>query len=64
MDVVCERPLDRLVAVGRLGDDLEVGLGVEHHPESAQDDRVVVGDEDAGLQRGRHALRGRRGWRA
>ena len=49
-----ERLLDGLVAVGRLGDDLEVGLGVEHHSQSAQDDRMVVGDEDAGLQWGRH----------
>ena len=61
MDVLGECPLDGLVAVGRLGDDLEVGLGVEHHAQSAQDDRMVVGDEDAGLQRGRHAILGSKG---
>ena len=49
-----ERVLDGLVAVGGLGDDLEIGLGVEHHPQPAQDDRMVVGDEDARLQWGRH----------
>ena len=58
--------LDGLGAVAGLGDDLEVGLGVEHHPQPAADERVVVGEQDARLQRdgscrlaGRHARRTR-----
>ena len=54
MDLARDCLLDGLVAVGRFGDDLEVGLGVEHHAQSAQDDRMVVGDKDADLQRGGH----------
>ena len=38
---------ERLVAVGRLADDGEVRLGVEHHPQSLADELLVVGDDDA-----------------
>ena len=49
-----ERALHGLLAVGRLGHDLEVGLCVEDDPEPAQNDGMVVGDQDADLQRRRH----------
>jgi hypothetical protein len=62
VDVFGNGSFDRFVPLGRFCDDLEVGLGVEHHPEPSQDDRVVVGDEDAGLKWSRHAPRGRVGW--
>ena len=52
MHVVLERLLDGLVAVAGFGDDLQVGLGVEDDAQAAQDDRVVVGDQDARLERG------------
>ena len=61
MDLVRECPLDGLVAVGRLFDDREVGLGVEHRSQSAQHDRMVVRDEDVGRQWGRHAVLGSTG---
>ena len=38
--------LDRLGAVAGLGDDGEVGLGVEHHAQAAAHHRVVVGEQD------------------
>ena len=56
MRVVAERLLDGLVAVAGLGDDLEVGLGVEDDAQPAQDDRVVVGDQDARLEWGHVVL--------
>ena len=37
----------RLASVGGLADDLDVGLGVEDHPEPGADDLLVVGDEHA-----------------
>ena len=39
--------LDRLQAVDRLADDLEVVLGVEDHLEPRAHERLVVGDQDA-----------------
>ena len=39
--------VDRAFAVSRLGDDLDVGLRVEDHPEAAAHERLVVGDRDA-----------------
>ena len=39
--------LDRLAAVRRLADDLDVGLGLEDHAEAGADQRLVVGDQDA-----------------
>ena len=33
--------------VARLGDDLDVGLGVEDEPEAAAHERLVVGEQDA-----------------
>ena len=54
MDVLLERLLDRLGAVLGLGDDLQVGLGVEHLLQARADDRVVVGDQDPGDERDRH----------
>ena len=42
-----ERHGDRLGPVGRLADDLEVGLGGEDPAHAVADDGVVVGDEDA-----------------
>ena len=38
--------VDRLAPVRRLADDLDVGLGVEDHPEAGADERLVVGDQD------------------
>ena len=49
-----ERQLDRLDPVGRLRHDLDVGLPVEHRPQAAADDLVVVGEQHPGLQRRRH----------
>jgi hypothetical protein len=37
---------DRLAAVGGLADHLEVGLGVQDHPEPGPHQRLVVGDQD------------------
>ena len=37
---------DRVGAVDRLADDLEVVLGVEDHPEPAAHQGLVVGDHD------------------
>ena len=54
MDILREGELDRFVTVGRFCDDFEVGLRVEHHAQPSQDYRVVVGYEDAGLQRSGH----------
>ena len=34
------------LAVGRLGDDVDVRLRLEDHPEAGPDERLVVGDED------------------
>jgi hypothetical protein len=48
VDVALEPALDRLGAVDGLGDDLEIGLGVEDELQPLPDDRVIVGDENAG----------------
>ena len=37
--------LDRLQAGGRLADHLEVGGGVDQHPEAAAHQRLVVGEQ-------------------
>ena len=37
------------LGVARLGDDLDVGLGLEHHPDPLADDLVVVGEDDRDL---------------
>ena len=55
VDVVAQPLLDRLGAVARLGDHVEVGLGVEDHAQAAADDGVVVGEQDAGVERHGHA---------
>ena len=52
VDVELERLGHRLAPVAGLADDREVGLGVEHHAQTAQDDRVVVGEQDPRRQRG------------
>ena len=39
--------LDRLDAVARLGDDVDVGLAREQQAEAGADHRLVVGDEHA-----------------
>ena len=39
--------MDRLVAVGRLADDLDVRLDVEHHAKAGAHERVVVDEQDA-----------------
>ena len=58
IDVVGERALDRLGAVGGLGDDLEVGLARRCTlPQAGAHDRVVVGDEDPRDERDRHQAR-------
>ena len=54
-----QRRLHRLGAVLRLADDLEVGLDVEHGPEAAAHERVVVGDEDADRAHARSPSSGR-----
>ena len=42
------RPHERIASgdVAGLGDDLELRLGVEQHPQPAADDGVVVGEDD------------------
>ena len=45
-----EGPLDRLGAVAGLCDHLQVGRLVEHHPQPATDDCVIVGEQDPGLE--------------
>ena len=40
------RLADRLVAVLGLGDDLDVALGLQDHPEAGAHELLVVGDED------------------
>ena len=56
------RLLDRLGAVGRLADHVDVLLGVEDHPEAGAHQRLVVGDQDAdhSAQLSRTHLRTRR----
>ena len=54
MDILRQSEFDRFATFCRLCDDLEIGLRVEHHSEPSQDDRVIVSDEDAGLQGSRH----------
>ena len=51
IDVLVKGALDRLGAVAGLGHDLQVGLRVEHQAQAAADDRVVVREQDLGLQR-------------
>ena len=46
--------VDGLGAVAGLGDDLEVGRCVEHEAQAVADDRVVVGEQDPGLERDGH----------
>src|SRR6185437_12757175 len=46
--------LDGFGSVLGLGGDLHVRLRVDHLREAGADDRVVVGDEDAGHERDRH----------
>ena len=46
VDVSTKALLDRLRAVARLGDHLEVWLGVEHHAQPTPHHRVVVGEQD------------------
>src|SRR5918992_4998388 len=50
VDVVGECQLDCLRAVVSLGDDLEVWLGLQHHPQATPHDGVVVGEQDPGLE--------------
>ena len=37
------------MAVGRLGDDGHVGLGVQEHAQPGPEDRVVIGEQQADL---------------
>ena len=46
------RLVDRLEPVARLGDDLDVGLAREQHPEARANHRLVVCDQDAQLMPG------------
>ena len=48
VDVRPRRRLDGLGPVARLGDDRQVGLAVEDQAQAAADERVVVGQQDAG----------------
>ena len=50
VDVLAQADRERLEPVGCLGRDLQVGLAVEHEPQPAPDDGVVVGEQDAGPQ--------------
>ena len=45
----CSRaaPWTACAPVGRLAHDLDVGLGVEHHPQAGADERLVVDEQDA-----------------
>ena len=56
------RLVDRLEPVARLGDDLDVGLAGEQHPEAGAHHGLVVGDEDAD-RHGRSPPSGRRALR-
>ena len=42
--------LDRLRAVAGLGDDAQVRLALQHEPQAAPDDGVVVGEHDPGVE--------------
>ena len=55
VDIGHERAPQRFRAVSGLGQHLEVGLSVEHEPQAAAHDRVIVGQQDAGLQRSHRA---------
>jgi hypothetical protein len=48
-DVGREAPgaVDRLAPRGRLADDLDVGLRVQHHAEAGAGERVIVDEQDA-----------------
>ena len=39
--------MDGFIAVGRLADDLEVGVVLEHEPEPGAHERLVIDDQDA-----------------
>ena len=54
MDLLGQGELHRLGAVARLGHHLEVGGRVEHHAQAVAHDRVVVGEQDARLERDGH----------
>src|SRR5215218_8664530 len=54
MDILFETLLDPFVTVFGFGDDFHVGLRVEHLLQARADDRVVVGDQDAGHEWDRH----------
>ncbi len=47
LDVAGEHPFDRLRAVVRLGDNVEVRLDVEQAAQAPAHDGVIVGQEDA-----------------
>jgi hypothetical protein len=51
--------LDRLLAVTRFADHLDVGLGVQDHPEAGPHQLLVVGYDDADAH-GRFASSGNR----
>jgi hypothetical protein len=44
VDILCERLLDRLVTVRRLGYDLEIRLGIEEPAQSGAHDCEIVGN--------------------
>ena len=52
------RELDRLGAVGRLADDLELGVAREHAAQAVADDRVVVDDEEPDRRHDRPTMPG------
>ena len=51
---VLARGLERLQAVARLADDLDVGLRLEDHPEAGAHERLVVDDQDSNAHPERH----------
>ena len=50
VDRLAQAALDGLDPVAGLGHDGQVGLGLEHHPQPAAHDGVVVGEQDPGRQ--------------
>ena len=52
--------VDGLRAVAGLGDDADLRVGLEDHPEAGADERLVVGDQDADGHAGTPASSGRR----
>ena len=55
--------VDRLLAVGGLADDREVGLGLQDHPQPLADHRLVVDQRDANHHETTNSRTGGVSWR-